>query len=176
MSDKLFSAIDYKGRSMFFFDNARYEGHSIDVLVSDEILSKHEVHYEIECGRLGSPLPSIQTVADDVLESIIKYAWPDGVPNDVAGLITKKKTIAISSHGNSYPGIGWGIHVAGDVVVPVSVVMDRLLSEGYESLIFAVCNPERQRLKPSSGVVIYPLGIFGPEPEQFKMVHESCGA
>lgn len=175
MSDKCFSAIDYGGRPLFLFKNARHNGSSIDLLVSDEILSKHEAHYEIECGRRGSPLPPVQTVADDVLNSVMSYAWPNGIPQEVIRLFAKR-TVAISAHGNSYPGIGWAIHVANDVLIPVSGLMGLLLSGGYESLIFAVCNPERQRLKPLSGDVFYPLGDFGPELGKFEMSHEYGGA
>ncbi|MAG15805.1 hypothetical protein CMO88_01975 [Candidatus Woesearchaeota archaeon] len=176
MTKKLFTAQDFNGGPLFIFEGAQYNSFSMDMLASDAILSRHESDYEIDAGRSGRSLPPVQTVADDMLHIVMHYAWGENVPQDISNLITGRKSVVVSTHGDDYPEIGWGINVNDEIVISATDIAERLLSEGYETLMFSVCNPEKRQLELSSGAVIYPLGDFGPDNTKFEMVYMEASA
>jgi hypothetical protein len=174
MRQKLFRGVKYAGELLWFFDGAQYEEHSIDVLANEEMLSDRELYIARMAEVSGSPLPPVQEVADSMLNAVMGLAWPNGLPKEISELITGRKTVTVSAHGSNYPGIGWGIHVVDDIAVPVPRVVEQLVSEGYETLVLALCNPQRQRLTPSAGAVIYPLGMIAFGSHEFTMVYNAA--
>src|SRR3989344_1812898 len=67
--------------------------------------------YATQVPRFRPAYPSPAEFGDESLDQVLSVAWPNGIPEDIAALLSGSRVAVFDGHGNSYEGIGWGAHI-----------------------------------------------------------------
>ncbi|MBI2580935.1 hypothetical protein HYV85_03965 [Candidatus Woesearchaeota archaeon] len=168
--EKDFEVIELNGLKLIRFRGATAKSINSDVYWTQEIYCKYWGDYATQVPRFRPEYPTPQEFADESLEYILHRMWPKGLHGDVSDLLQKARVVAFEGHGNQNDEMGWYAHIHDGECIPVRELLNHFNSSGYETVLFGVCNPEKSHLEPQRGSVIYPLGDFGIEPNDFEIV------
>jgi len=165
-----FETFEIEGLELIRYSDSTALSIIVDLFLTLEKYGEYWQNYGTQIEKLRSDWPTPSEFANESLEYILKVGWPYGLPEDVRGLMSKTRACVFEGHGYQYDDIGWGAHFNNRKRMSVSKLLTDYNSLGYETVMFAVCNPNREHLEPQRGSVIYPVGNFGIEYKEFEMV------
>ncbi|MEK6968738.1 MAG: hypothetical protein AABX51_09025 [Nanoarchaeota archaeon] len=123
---------------------------------------------------------SLEDMPQAALEAKLAMAWPSGIPEGIHKQINSGTFTVFEGHGASVLNqwmvsmSGGCVNYFGKIIEPITFVrVEDLLGDvlkEYDTVMLAVCNPERMQMKRQNGVLIYPLGNFGPDRNEFELV------
>ncbi len=166
--------IEIRGLRLIRYCDAAAQSLRADLYLTREMYGRYWGDYATQVPRFRPQYPTQAEFANEAFEYILASAWPNGLPEDVRDLMSKTRVCAFNGHGNQYDDIGWGAHIQDGKRLPIRALLDHYQSSGYETMFFAVCNPNREHLEPQRSSVIYPVGMFGINPDDFEMVVKRC--
>ena len=162
--------IEIEGAPVLRYDNATANSVRADVYLTKEIYDKICGDYATQVPRFRLGWPTPEEFANEALEYVLDLGWSNGLPEDVMDLLSGRRVALFNGHGNHYNDIGWGTHLYDGKLIPMAQLLDHYQISGYETVLFAVCNPKSDHLVSRKGAVIYPVGNFGINPDEFEMV------
>ena len=167
--EKNFEIVKFEDLKVIRYRGAISDSVKVDLFLTLDMYDKYEGTYAQIVPRFRPKYPNAEEFANESLEYILDLAWQDGLPENVKNLMSNGKVAVFDAHGTHYDDIGWGVHIQDEGRIPITRLLDEHFSE-YDTVLLTVCNPNRQQLEPQKGSVIYPLGFFGIEPNDFEMV------
>ena len=170
MPERDFQVVEIGGAPILRYDNATANSVHADVYLTNEIYDKMCGDYATQVPRFRPNWPTPEEFANEALGYVLDLGWTNGLSVDVRDLLVGSRVALFNGHGNHYNDIGWGTHLYDGKLIPMAQLLDHYQISGYETILFAVCNPEADHLDPRKGAVIYPVGNFGIDPDEFKMV------
>ncbi len=167
-----FSYADVAGHQVIFYPAA--SSHEVAGLEADLFLPEDRYYYHLD--GYDHPHRSTQATysgfAGETLDYLVRISLMKGdqqIPPEFRAALLGSVAL-FDAHGNTYDGLGWGVRITEDDVVPVQQVADSLAGKGYSTVMITTCNPDNHDIIPRVGALIYPHGVLGLDPNEFSMV------